>query len=476
MSRPHAFDHYTGDLSRSWLIIPLLFFYLFKLGSVGFLGPDEPRYASIGREMAISHDFVTPRLDGQPWFEKPPLLYWMTAAGTILGLHDEWAARLPVELLSILFLIFFFNVLSREFSPRIATYASIILATSTGWIAYSFVAVTDLAMSVLLSAALLIAMFDTRRNSGYIAGALLGLSILAKGFVPLILFAPLFLIVRRRRLTTMAGAILVAAPWYLLCFERNGYVFWEDFFWRQQFERFFTPLLQHVQPMWFYIPILLAALFPWTILAGVLFRRKTYDDVRIRFLAGWLIYGLVFFSVARNKLPGYVLPLLPALTIVLAVGLSRAGVFEKWWIAICALMLVALPMIAAALPQALLEGLSKAPLIWIPGLPFLALAPVVWYLAWREKPILAVLAIGLAVVVGITYLKRTTFPVLDQRVSVRGFWRDHSEEVQRSCTAPFIKRDWLYGLNYYAGRPMPTCQPGQVPRIEGEQGHLAIRR
>src|SRR5271154_6774866 len=73
--------HYTGDLSRSWLIVPLLILFLFDLGAVGFLGPDEPRYASIGREMARSHDLITPRLDGKPWFEKPPLLYWMTAAG-----------------------------------------------------------------------------------------------------------------------------------------------------------------------------------------------------------------------------------------------------------------------------------------------------------------------------------------------------------------------------------------------------------
>ena len=89
---------YTEGLSKYWLLVPLLVVYLSGLGRVGFLGPDEPRYASIGREMARSGDWVTPRLDGSPWFEKPPLLYWMTGAGYRLRLSDEWAARLPLAL------------------------------------------------------------------------------------------------------------------------------------------------------------------------------------------------------------------------------------------------------------------------------------------------------------------------------------------------------------------------------------------
>src|SRR5579862_2966122 len=130
--------HYTGDLPRSWLIIPLLILYLPGLGSVGFLGPDEPRYASIGREMAHSGDLVTPRLDGQPWFEKPPLLYWMVAAGHWAHLPDEWAARLPVALSSIAFLLFFYWIVRREFSSATALAATAILSTSAGWLAYSF--------------------------------------------------------------------------------------------------------------------------------------------------------------------------------------------------------------------------------------------------------------------------------------------------------------------------------------------------
>ena len=169
------------------------------------LGPDEPRYASIGRAMAHSGDFITPRLNDQPWFEKPPLLYWMVAVGHWLHLSDEWAARLPVALVSLAFLFFFGDVLAREFSPPIAAMATAILGTFIGWLAYSSVALTDLPMSAALGAAMLVALFepfrmDQRVNRGWIAGFLLGFAVLAKGLVPLVLFAPILLIVRRKRL------------------------------------------------------------------------------------------------------------------------------------------------------------------------------------------------------------------------------------------------------------------------------------
>ncbi len=484
--------HYTGDLSRSWLIFPLLILYLFDLGGAGFLGPDEPRYASIGREMARSHDLVTPRLDGQPWFEKPPLLYWMIAVGRVLRLPDEWAARLPIALTSLGFLFVFFQILMREFSARVALAATTILATSAGWLAFSLAAIPDLPMSAALDAAMLIALFDTRParihmdgsvdrirvDRGYIAGALLGLAILAKGFVPVVLFAPLFLVARRKRLMMIAGCIVVAAPWYLLCWLRNGPAFWHEFFWKQQVLRYFTPLLEHVQPWWYYVPVILAGMFPWTPLAGLLLRRKTYDDVSVRFLIAWLAFALVFFSVARNKLPGYMLPLLPPLAIVLAVGLEKSGASLQWWLTASALMLAALPSVAHALPVALLVGIRKAPLVLTPGLPFVLAAALVWWLAWSGKPNLAMVAIGMAVVFAVAYLKGVAFPALDERVSVRAFWRAHSSQIVASCVGEEVRREWLYGLNYYADRALPECAasaaPGSNPRISTHDDALAI--
>lgn len=461
-----------SGIHKNWLLVPLLFVYLLSLGGAGFVGPDEPRYASIGREMARSGDWITPRLDGQPWFEKPPLLYWLNAVGAKLGFSDEWSARLPVALASLAFLTFFFTRVEREFSQRTAFAATAILATSAGWAAFSFGAVTDLPMSVALCAALLITLFDTRPQQGYVAGALLGFAILGKAFVPVVLFAPALLIARRKRLRTIVGCLIVAAPWHLLCLARNGHAFWSDYFWKHQVGRFFETSLQHVQPFWYYLPVILAGLFPWTPLAALLTRWKTYDDARVRFLALWMLYGLLFFSISRNKLPGYVLPLLPALAIVLAVGLEKARGSE-WWLAACGALLIAIPMIAQALPEALLSGVRRSHLVFAPGLPFAAVAIVAWWLAWKERQTLAVFGVALVAMAGIVYLKVRTFPEMDQRVSVRGFWR--ASPAPDACT-DWIRPAWVYGLNYYAGRVLPSCE-GALPesrRISGRDDRLVL--
>src|ERR1700690_4020353 len=121
-----------------WLAIPCLcLLYFWRLGGMGIAGPDEPRYAAIGREMARSGDWVTPRLWGEPWFEKPALLYWMSGFGFLAGLGEELAPRIPVALFSSAFLVFFFWILRREFGETAAAYSTAILATSAGWLAFS---------------------------------------------------------------------------------------------------------------------------------------------------------------------------------------------------------------------------------------------------------------------------------------------------------------------------------------------------
>jgi 4-amino-4-deoxy-L-arabinose transferase-like glycosyltransferase len=465
-------------LSRSWLIVPLLILYLLDLGGVGFISTDEPRYASIGREMARSGDWVTPMLDSDAWFEKPPLLYWMIATGRIARLPDEWAARLPVALLSLAFLLFFFYIIAREFTTKTAIAAVTILATSAGWLAYSFAALTDLPMSALLAAAMLVTLFENKKWSGFAAGALLGLAVLAKAFVPLVLFAPVFLIARGKRLAIFGGLIVVALPWHVLCFLHNGRAFWVEYFWRQQFSRFFTTERQHVQSCWFYAPVLLAGLFPWTPLAALLARRSTYLDVRMRYLGGWLLYGIAFFSASQNKLAGYLLPLMPGLALLLAVGIDQAVEKSKiasWLLGASTALLIVLPTVVHALPDAMISGVRGTHIDLVLGMPFLLIAGVVWWLSWSGKPSLAILTGGMAVVFGVAYFKGAAFPELDDRVSVRGFWRAHGSEAADACLEG-VGRTWEYGLNYYAGRPFHTCAAGETPRISVVDGRLTVVR
>lgn len=475
-------------MSRTWLLLPLLLLYLYKLGGVGFgLDPDEPRYASIGREMAQSGDWVTPHLNGSPWYEKPPLLYWMTGAATKLKLRDEWAARLPVALLSLAFLLFFFAIVEREFSGHTAMIATAILGTSAGWIGYSSVAVTDLPMAVLFNAAMLIALFDTRPRrgrpggslpvaAGWISGALLGLAILAKAFLPVALFFPVWLIARGKRLAIIAGAALVAGPWHLWMLLKHGHAFWDVYFWQQQAGRLSSAALHHAQPVWFYLAVLPVGLFPWTPLFALLARKKTYDDVRVSSLAIWAALALVFLSVFSNKLPGYLMPLLPATAIVLAVALEKAPA-QQWWIGGCVLMLALAPLIATGLPEALVAGFTHThwTLRWT-ALPLvLPAAAGAWWLAWRKQPALAVLGAALAVVIAAGYLKFATLPVVDQRLAARSFWKAHGGELAEACFDPGTARQSLYGLEYYADRELPECPPRPVPlRIVSTPQGLAL--
>jgi 4-amino-4-deoxy-L-arabinose transferase-like glycosyltransferase len=188
----------------------------------------------------------------------------------------------------------------------------------------------------------------------------------------------------------------------------------------------------------------------------------------------FVLVGLVFFSFSSNKLPGYVLPLLPPLAIVLGVALDKTQ-NAAGWLAASAVLLAAVPVIAAILPEALNLGITHTDPPLALGWPFLVVAAAVAFLAWRDQADWAVLVVALAAVVAVGYLKWTAFPALDQQVSVRGFWRVNQPEAARACIAEDLDRDRVYGLNYYAGRPMRECTAGS-PRIVMRNDRLELVR
>jgi 4-amino-4-deoxy-L-arabinose transferase-like glycosyltransferase len=436
----------------------LFFLYFFGLTRTGLIGPDEPRYAAIGRAMAATGDWITPRLWGEPWFEKPALLYWMTAAGFKLGLGADLAPRLPVALASVAFLIYFFVVLRREFGDRAAWYASATLATSAGWLVYSHVAITDLPMSAAFAAAMLtlLPFSDPRASTeprALASGLLLGLAILAKGLVPLVLFIPAlwFLRHRIRDLAILFGAAtLIAAPWYVLVTLRNGSSFLEDFFWKHHFGRFLTSTLQHGRPFWFYLPVLLAGLFPWTPLFALLFQRGLYRDARAQFLLAWFAWGFLFFSASHNKLPGYLLPLLPPIAALMGVALAAAA-RPQIVLAACGLLFCIAPPLMEALPQALLNGISHASFHFTLAGILAGVALAAGCAVFRREHSVAALALfATATAVWVVW---RVYPILDREVSGRALVRAQSI----TCLPP-LNRSQRYSIEYYAGRNLPDCK------------------
>jgi 4-amino-4-deoxy-L-arabinose transferase-like glycosyltransferase len=469
-----------------WLAIPLLsILYFAGLPASGMLGPDEPRYASIGREMARSGDWITPRLWGAPWFEKPALLYWMTGAAFRLGFREDLAPRVPVALLSVAFLIFFQWILSREFGARAAWAATLILGTSAAWLGCSFIGTTDLPMAAAFSAAMLLSL-DWIETGGRrrlpLAAALLGVAVLAKGLAPMVLTLPLLWCGRRRWTDLLrppaAGAFLIVAlPWYLLCYLRNGAVFPRTFFWEQHFERFTSGSLAHGQPFWFYVPVLAAALMPWTPALLLLARRALYRDRRRRFLLLWMLFVLVFFSISKNKLPGYLLPLAPAAAALMGIALAEAK-RARWALPAAALCLTAIPAGLPGLPQALAAGLSRATLPafqWTWLLPA-ALALGIYWLERRGHRAAALAAMAVAVTAGVAALKLIDLPAIDRAYSARPLWHEIAGRPERVCIQT-MHRSWRYGLNYYSVTPLPDCSQSPRPlQVWQEPGHAPLVR
>jgi 4-amino-4-deoxy-L-arabinose transferase-like glycosyltransferase len=434
----------------------LFFLYFFGLARTGLVGPDEPRYAAIGRAMAATGDWITPRLWGQPWFEKPALLYWMTAAGFKLGLGPDWAPRLPVALMSVAFLVYFFVVLRREFGDRAAWCSSAILATCAGWLVYSHVAITDLPMSAALAAAMLtIGLREPTFRPSLAAGVLLGLAVLAKGLVPLVLFIPALWFLRHRvrdLVLVFAAAALIATPWYALVTLHNGAPFLEEFFWKHHFDRFVSSELLHGRPVWYYVPVLLAGLFPWIPLLILLFNRRLYQDRRAQFLLAWFAWGFVFFSASRNKLPGYLLPLLPPLAALMGIALSEAA-RTRILLSACGLLFFIAPPLMEVLPQALVNGISHVSLhftLWgILGCLALAVGCAV---ARRELSFAALALLATATVVWVVW---RVYPVLDRELSGRPLWLAQGQSI--TCVPP-TNRSRRDSIRYYLDRNLPDCK------------------
>lgn len=479
------------SLLRRYLPLLTLFistasFYLYDLSGVGLLSTDEPRYAAVGRTMAQTGDWITPVLWGTPWFEKPPLLYWLTAIATSLGAGPELSARLPIALLSLVFLAAFLALLTSEFGFTAAVFATATLATSASWIAESNLCLTDLPLACFFCLAVLIVLPLVRgdvsrlRTRLLLSGLFLGLAVLAKGLVPLVLILPACWFLRRYWRTwwlAIAGCLCVSLPWYVLVYLRNGSAFVQDFFLKQHFQRFYSKSLEHVQPWYYYLPVLLAVLFPWTPLFVWLKTRLVWDQRR-RFLLCLILFAVIFFSASLNKLAGYLLPVVPLLFALLGStfeGHAHLAISKRWLIP-CACLIALIPLVAEALPSILAAGrISALDVRHISATRlFYVAVPIAVVMAARRSwaPILLMLC----VIAGGFFVKITTFPLLDQEVSARVFWNSQIKPVADNVCELWIRRTWVYGLSFYRGKLIPPCylhpaewnlqpNPGGTPKL-----------
>jgi 4-amino-4-deoxy-L-arabinose transferase-like glycosyltransferase len=484
------------------------FLFFYGLGQFGLIGADEPRYAQVAREMLERRDWITPVLGGRPWLEKPPLYYWQAMlAYRIFGVSD-WAGRLPAALdASFLVLAVYFFL--RRFRPGFEVDGALIAASSAGIIGYARAASMDMA----LAAAFTIAMLGwwAWRESGkkiYLAVfyGFLALGMLAKGPVAPFLAAAVIILyaitVRELRLVLktlwLPGIFLfcaIALPWYFAVQMRNP-GFYREFIVEHNLGRFSMNLYHHTEPFWYYLPVTALGLVPWTVfvIAALVqsvrswWGRRTAAGVAeadlefqlCTFACCWLIVPVAFFSISQSKLPGYILPALPAGALLLAEYLRRhlkqseAGSVAKW-LAVPHALLAASPIVPALLiayliTQHRLPG--GQPLLVALAVAFVLCAGIALTLVRKTglRMLRFVTLIPVVLTLGATLKLGST--ALDQTLSARPL----AQEIAGMETHPLplavyhVRRELEYGLTFYRNHLTFNYDWGSVPQEE----HLLV--
>lgn len=434
--------------------LAITFLYTWSLNRTGVITPDEPRYAAIAKQMASSGDYISPILWGEAWFEKPPLLYWLSAAGFKLGLPGELALRLPIALFSIFFLIFYYKALSTILGSRdTAQVATTMLATTVFWFAFSQVAVTDLPLAATFTGTLLAIVAGWR----WWATLMFGLALLAKGGVAPVLLLPTVWLHRRdwrNWIVPATASLAVAAIWYVPITLKYGQPFWQVFFIEHHLGRFSKSALQHVQGPLFYIPVILGAMVPW---APFLFDLRAVRQVgaTIKPFVWTVVWGLLFFSVSTNKLPGYVLPLVPSLCVWGAVSYQKSQ--QKRLLLSLSLVSLMLVLVASQLlPNALNSGISRQSLQSL-SVP------------WGAAPLAILLlrpsfgAVAAAAFLCFAWVQETSVDQVNALASARPVWQLMKDNSAGQCVNGNVSRSIRYGLNYYANRTLPDCEVSEKP-------------
>jgi 4-amino-4-deoxy-L-arabinose transferase-like glycosyltransferase len=481
------------------IVLTLYVCYFSHLGAIGFVGPDEPRYAWVARDMMETDDWVTPRLYGKPWFEKPPLFYWGAALCFKIFGVSEASARLPSAVSALLATLALVWLALRLYGDETARWLLLLLPTTVGMIGFSHAAATDMPFSGMLTIAMVCAavILGLTRNENtpilprtpwlalILFGFSLGLGVLAKGPAAIILsggavfFWALFTkrwrdALRLLHPAALASFCLTALPWYILCARRNP-DFFRVFIIEHNFKRYLTPEFQHVQPFWFYVPVLLVAFLPWTALFLWSSARGAIHLWRTRctrestwLLICWAGFCLIFFSISRSKLPGYVLPGLPAICLLMTRDMSRRLQQKRddvrWLSAGVALTLVALGVVADRLHDRIpfVTDIRPAPTVGLLAVfvVFCGIAAGILGLRRRGVAALALTAITLPVfmVVGSADLWE-----LDEGVSARPAIRHMQERWPSTdlstATSYKLSRSLKFGLDFYLHREVAEWSP-----------------
>jgi 4-amino-4-deoxy-L-arabinose transferase-like glycosyltransferase len=473
----------------------LLFLYvcLFSgLGALGVVGPDEPRYAAIARAMAATGDWITPRLWGSPWFEKPVLYYWGAGIAMRIFGVGEFAARLPSAMAALLAVIAVSWTALRSYGIAAAWLSLLILPTSVAIIAFARAASPDMLFAGFLTIAMAVAseMLQKPRPGNVLRiafGFFLGAAVLAKGPAAVILAggATLLWAALSRQWTApfrfLHPLIIVvfcatALPWYILCALRNP-DFLRVFIWEHNFQRYLTPVFEHRQPFWFFGVVFLVAIIPWlpfliSLLSDVNAHSRSlaWRDSPALFIGCWSFFTIIFFSLSQSKLPGYILPAIPPAVLLLAVSTARR--VQKKLSGLASLVICIGLMFPIGIAVALARWSHAANIdsqlhghiargFQIALGAAIVLAAVIVIYALRRKLNEAIFVAASTTALLVLLANRLILPGADTLVSPRpaAMWALGHSVGADDVVVYSLPRAYGYGLNYYFDAALPEWTP-----------------
>lgn len=483
------------------------FLFFYGLGQFGLVGADEPRYAQVAREMLQRHDWITPVLNGRPWLEKPPLYYWQAMlAYSQFGVTD-WAARLPAAIDATLMVVAIY-LFFRRFRRGVEVDAALITASCAGIIGFARAASMDMALAAAFTIGMLTWWAWRESNQRYylaIFYAAMGLGMLAKGpvapFLAAVVIALFALAAREPRLILrtlwLPGILLflvIALPWYVAVQTRNP-EFFRVFILEHNLARFSSDLYHHREPFWYYLPVTALALLPWIVFvlaaAAQTIRiwwteRKSpapsAPDLEFHFslfACCWLIVPIVFFAISQSKLPGYILPAIPAGALLLADYLrlqNESPEAPPKGLAVLHALIATAPFVPALLIAHLLVE-HRMP----EGKPlFLALAAAFVLAAGIAVTLLSKLGLRMLrfvtlvpVILTIAAVLKIGGDSLDRALSSRPLKEAISKMETRTLPALavfHVSREVEYGLTFYRNQAAMRYEWGQIPAGE----HLLV--
>jgi 4-amino-4-deoxy-L-arabinose transferase-like glycosyltransferase len=433
--------------------------------------PDESRYAEIPREMLAAGDLVVPRLNGVPYFEKPPLLYWANAASLSLFGETPWAARLPTRLAGLGTMLLVFLAAGGASSGTAA--AVFFLAAPMGFL-FSRTNLTDGLLTFWLTATLLAGRAAVLRReekrpwvaTAALCGACAAGAFLTKGLIAVVLPAGIFFawaVSTGRLVATLRALVLSPAPFvflvlalpWLFAVERRHPGFLDFFFVREHFQRFATGAAKRPGPVYYYVPVFVLGFLPGL----AFFVRGFWRGLRASdegfFFFVWFAVVFVFFSTSGSKLPPYLFPAIPAAAVLAARGMPEAGA-RGLWIAqavlatLLAVGLLSRPELRAAAKELHLEAVVA------PAFAGLVLASWLAVLLASRLPRLALTAVaagwvGFFAAVAVGWPKTAQARLTHELATA-------ARDAATPWKAPILGyRDYLNGLSWELKRPIPVA-------------------